>query len=234
MIIYFRACEKQQTISNVMRFNNIPKTIMLKKCWLSIQASVGKSDRILVISDGLSDETLNFLQTTAKTDIAFVKVPEHEWEFHQHTVTLVEELDTLTKLHPDDLHYIVEDDYLHTPDAISVLKTTLEQWNGFAVSYDYPDRYTMNTVPSYIMLGVDRHWRTVDSSTMTILAKGNTWQSIMPALKEAAPTSNDQVFNEVYKTVRCISPLPGVSTHLTDRHATPYIDWNRIWDGINE
>jgi hypothetical protein len=46
MIIYFRACEKQDTIHYVTRFNNFNKTIILKKCWLSIQKSIKNTDTL--------------------------------------------------------------------------------------------------------------------------------------------------------------------------------------------
>ena len=46
MIIYFRACEKQDTIPYVIRFNNFNKTIILKKCWLSIQKSIKNTDTL--------------------------------------------------------------------------------------------------------------------------------------------------------------------------------------------
>jgi hypothetical protein len=161
-----------------------------------------------------------------------VSVSEHEWGYHQHTVTLIDVLKEYSVKYPEELHYIVEDDYLHTENALSVLKDTLENWQGFAVPYDYPDRY-INPKPSQIVIGKDRHWRTVDSSTMTVLAKGKTWLSIIEPLILAAPTSNDKLFEEVYNHIPCINPLPGVASHLTDKHGTPLIDWVHIWENIN-
>lgn len=232
MIIYFRACEKQQTISNVVRFNDISKTLLLKKCWLSIQASVSETDSIIIIQDAVSAETINWMLSTARTQVDVIDVPEHEWGYHQHTVTLVDALEKNAKQYPDELHYIVEDDYLHTDSAIQVLNTNLRDWQGFAVSYDYPDRYFLDPVQSLIYLGIDRHWRTINSSTMTVLAKGSTWLRIIEPLKQIAPTSNDQVFKAVYQQIPCISPLPGVASHMTDKHLTPLINWDKIWEEI--
>lgn len=232
MKIYFRACEKQQTISNVTRFHNYNKDIILKKCWLSIQKSIKTTDEVYLILDSVSKNTTDWLISTAKTKTSIVEVPEHEWSYHQHTVTLVEHLEAMSKLYPSELHYIVEDDYLHTHNALDVLRDTLEEWSGFAVPYDYIDRY-INAVPSKIFLGLDRHWRTIDSSTMTVLAKGALWIEAVNALKQAAPTSNDKVFEFLYTKVPCISPIPGVATHLTDRHFTPFVNWDEVWDSIN-
>lgn len=231
MHIYFRACEKQQTISNVVRFNNISKTEIIKRCWKSIQASITNQDTIIIIHDDVSSMTLQWLLDTCNTsNIRFIEVPEHSWDYHLHTVKLLEVLAEQVVDYPDELHYIVEDDYLHTENAIRVLEDTLKFWNHFAVSYDYPDRYTMNPQPAMIMLGHDRHWRTVESSTMTVLAKGSTWSRVLEVLKTAGPTSNDHIFLNIYKQEPCISPLPGVSSHMTDYHLTPLVDWSAIWN----
>jgi hypothetical protein len=232
VIIYFRACEKQDTISYVTRFNNFNKTIILKKCWLSIQKSITKNDKVIIIEDGLSEDTLRWIFSNSEASIQVVSVPEHSWAYHQHTVTLIDSLKEYATNYPEELHYIVEDDYLHTENALTVLRETLENWTGFAVPYDYPDRY-LNPKPSQIVIGKDRHWRTIDSSTMTVLAKGKTWLTIIDQLVQAAPTSNDKIFEEVYKHIPCINPLPGVASHLTDRHGTPLVDWIQIWNNID-
>lgn len=232
MFVYFRACEKQETISYVTRFQNFNKTIILKKCWLSIQKSITKNDVLILIQDGLSSSTLDWLLANSSVPVQVFSVPTHSWELHQHTVTLVDTLKTKAELYPEELHYIVEDDYLHTPDALHVLRDNLLRWRGFAVPYDYPDRYS-NPKPSQVIVGSTCHWRTIDSSTMTVLAPGHVWSHIMPLLEQAAPTSNDKVFEEVYKQIPCINPLPGVASHLTDRHHTPLVDWKMIWDNIN-
>lgn len=234
MIIYFRVCEKQATISHVSRYNDSSKVDIIKRCWLSLQESVNSDDRIIIIHDEVSDSTLKYLEDTSKTEnIKFVEVQPHDWDYHEHTVTLVEVLEQEARLYPEELHFILEDDYLHVPNALNVLRATLSGWDHFAVPYDYIDRY-INTEAATILLGPDRHWRTVNSSTMTVVAKGKTWLEYINDLRAAAPTSNDQVFLDIYKISSCISPLPGVSSHMTGKHDTPYIDWQGIWDKYSE
>lgn len=234
LFIYFRACEKQQTISNVTRFNNIPKTTVLKTCWLSLQTSVTTKDTVIVIHDSVSEDTLLWLENTCNTsNIEFIEVPEHSWDYHQHTVVLIDTLETYCKKHLQDIHYIVEDDYLHVSNAVSVIENSLKDWDYFSVSYDYPDRYNLNPVFCKVMLGPDRHWRTIDSCTMTVLAKGSRWLEHIDQLKIAAPTSNDKVFEEIFKTIPCVSPLPSLASHMTDYHMSPYVDWNEIWNKCN-
>jgi hypothetical protein len=232
MIIYFRACEKQETISYVTRFNNTSKTDILKRCWKALNIGINDSDTVILIEDQVSENTLKYLKDTCNTsNLEIVNVSDHSWEVHQHTVTLIEVLEKNSIKHPEELHYIVEDDYLHVPNSVRIMQENLKQWDGFAVSYDYPDRYS-NPVPARVLLGVDRHWRTINSSTMTVLAKGKTWLTCIDALKDAAPTSNDKVFETLYKNIACISPLPTLSAHMTDRHLSPFIDWNKLWNQI--
>lgn len=230
MIIYFRACEKQETISYVTRFNNENKTEILRNCWSALNSSINDSDTVILVEDNVSEETLEYITSTSKAkETIVVSVPEHNWEVHQHTVDLIKTLEEYANKYPDELHYIVEDDYLHIPGAVRLLQANLENWQGFAVSYDYPDRY-VDIVDCKVILGLDRHWRTINSSTMTVIAKGKVWLQHIEDLKAAAPTSNDKVFEQLYKNTPCISPLPSLSAHLTDRHLSPFIDWNKLWN----
>lgn len=233
MIIYFRVCEKQETISYVDRFNYANKTELLKKCWISLQSGITNSDKVIVIHDSVSSDTLEFIADTCKTNnLEFIKVPEHSWEYHLHTVVLIEVLSKYCALFPEEIHYIVEDDYMHYPYAISIMNDNLKEWAGFAVSYDYPDRYA-NAQPAMVVLGTTRHWRTITSSTMTVLAKGKTWLSYIGILKKAAPTSNDKIFEEIYTKTACISPIPALSSHMTKYHLSPFIDWEGMYNDID-
>jgi hypothetical protein len=234
MIIYFRVCEKQQTISNVIRFQQINKTDMIRRCWKALQSSVTHEDIIFIIHDAVSEDTLEWLQNTANTsNIHLVAVEPHSWDYHLHTITLFSVLEEQCIKYPNELHYILEDDYLHVPNALSVIKNTLSGWQHFAVSYDSPDRYTLNPEPCMVILGYDRHWRTINSSTMTLIAKGSTWLKWMPEFKQAAPSSNDQVSLSIFTQEPCVSPLPGLSSHMTQHHITPLVDWSDIWNSQN-
>lgn len=225
MYIYFRACEKQATISNVTRFNNIDKTTLLKKCWLSLQASVLDNDTVIIINDTLSVDTLEWLKRTSNTNNIIVISVEHGNVSgqHYHTITFVEALEKYTTAYPEEIHYAVEDDYIHVPNALHIMRNTLQSWNGFAVSYDYPDRYAQ-PIDCKVLLGPDRHWRTINSCTMTVAALGKVWISVIDMLKMAAPTSNDKVFEQIFTLIPCISPLPGLSSHMTEYHITPFIN----------
>ena len=229
MFIYWRVCELQKSISYVNRWKNYNKTDILKRCWLSVQSSVSPNDQIYLIEDNVTHETLTWLRETCKAKLSIIHVPEHAWEYHQHTVTLIDTLESSVKQYEQDVHLILEDDYLFTPNGLNTFKLSAENWNqGFIAPYDYIDRYK-EIKPTQVLLGPDRHWRTVDSITMTVAAKGFIWVKYLKDLKDAAPTSNDKVFDKILSEVPCISPMPSLCSHLTEHHNSPYMDIENIW-----
>jgi hypothetical protein len=224
MKIYYRACEKEPTISHVQRYKDYSKKTILRKCFSSLVHQITNVDNLIIIEDEVCEETLAWMQKQVNTGLlTMVSVPKHDFSYHQHTVTLVEILDQQTKAFPNETHLLVEDDYLFSANALSTVRSLKGLYDGFFVPYDYPDRY-QNPFLCQVILGRTCHWRTVNSCTMTLGASGKAWQQIMPKLYEAAPTSNDKIFEEIFKTYGCISPLPGVATHLTAHHPTPYFN----------
>jgi len=232
--LYFRACEKQTAISYVDRWQNKTKTEILKKAWASLLPSVTEEDELILIQDHVSKETLEWMEkSVTKGLLRIVDVPEHTWEYHQHTVTL---FDTLYKEcengNDDDFHLLIEDDYLWVPNGLNVIREAVKYWHkGFLVPYDYPDRY-IKPAACAVYLGPDRHWRTINSCTMTIGAKSLFWKHFKESFYEAAPTSNDKVFETIVMNynVPILSPIPALASHLTNHHASPYIDVVGLWN----
>jgi hypothetical protein len=80
----------------------------------------------------------------------------------------------------DDFVYVLEDDYLHVPGALSSLVAAVEQIQQaeYFTLYDAPDRYTRTDDAdrgrARVFLAADRHWRSVESSTHTFAARVGT------------------------------------------------------------
>ncbi len=220
MKLYFRICEKESTISYVQRYKEYSKKTILRYSWASLVDQLTEEDHVIVIHDEVSQETLKWMESRHKNGlISFVEVPKHDWDYHQHTVTLFEFLEQ--HLSNKGFHFLIEDDYLFAPDALEAIRSLESFYGAFFVPYDYPDRYREPSL-CQVVLSPYCHWRTINSCTMTIGAKADTWKHFLPMLKEAASTSNDKVFEEIFKQMACISPLPGLATHLTATHHTPF------------
>lgn len=77
---------------------------------------------------------------------------------------------------PNEIVYFVEDDYLHHPDAASVLLEGLTVGN-YTTLYDHPDKYTEEYnfgEISKIVRSKNHHWKHSISTTMTFAAKVST------------------------------------------------------------
>jgi len=235
MKIYFRASEKEFPITFPrleIGNNRLKKKEIIKKCWLSLQSSISNEDELIVVHDEVSQETLDFLDKTARSLIRFHQVPKHKWEHHAHTVELFYLLEKeMNNYNDSDWIYLLEDDYLHTKDALTVIRESQKYWGGFITPYELPGYYLEN-IYSKVFVGETRHWKTVHKSTMTICARVSTIKEHMDLFKNMAPKSNDRVFETIYKDTPCICPLPGVTSHLADDQMSPLVPWIKIWNEI--
>jgi hypothetical protein len=235
MLIYFRCCEKQETSGLGRRWKGFSKVDILKKCWLSLQNSIKPDDEIVFIADHVSEKTMSWLHDTAKTQrLSTQYVPDHVNDPSESFKALAKALDHFTGLLPNHLHYICEDDYLHTPHALDVIKQVYaDGWDGFLLPYDYPDRYTLDrTRTAEVFINGHCHWRTVPSGTGSSCAKGKTWRTYMTIFHQAAHFNTDSFTWHAYANTPCICPIPGVSTHLTEGCLTPHVDWEAVWNSI--
>ena len=233
MIIYFRCTSKEETVSGVDRWIECPKDEIVLKCWMSLQlAAKPKNDRFIVLHDELNPGALEFIKETQTCDTEFIEVEPHDLQDRGHTFKLLEVLkENLEQDEVNDIHYIVEDDYLHTQDSLEVCNEILGSnlWEHFIVPYDYPDRYSLDTQPCGLMVGPRCHWRTNPSSTYTLMAKAETWKKAIPIIEKHAPHNFTE---EAFQSYPCLSPVPGKASHLTKYHMTPLIDWREIWNKL--
>lgn len=240
MYIYLRITERADTLSYVDRWpKDADKVTILKKSWASLQQSVGPEDQIFLFEDQCSKELLDWFEETSNTfNLMVYSVPKHEPLDYIHYHMLLDKLDTVTKQQPDQIHYLANDDYLYTANALKVLQSIYNDgWKGFAVMFDYPDRYTLDKqfTPGTsklceLFLGTYGHWRTVPSCPGITAAPGNIWQDTMVILKQAGQFHSDSYTWQAYAKHGCVCPIPGVSTHMTPHHLTPAVNWELIYE----
>lgn len=138
-----------------------------------------------------------------------------------------------------DIIYFLEDDYLHTDDAVNVLV------EGFEVSskvnssniislYLHTDRFTrsddIDYGQTYIFLGKHRYWRTAESTTCTwaVTQKSYLEDGIFESAKLFG--LNDRDFFRYIRINGTIlfNPMHGASTHCHMPFMSPFIDWNNV------
>ena len=149
-----------------------------------------------------------------------------------------------------DLVYSVEDDYLHCATAIAEM---LDSYQLFVEKtgqeivifpFDMPDDYAPPyLVPSYVVHGSARHWRSGIWTTNTFMLRPEVliehWPIFEKLAREYSPDYSDPETNvhegnticEIWKnhTVR-FNPIPSLALHMQfDTQKDPFIDWEKWW-----
>ena len=145
------------------------------------------------------------------------------------------------------LCYFVEDDYLHEEDAIRKLwgfsKHVADQFSSHCVLYPQEHRilYT-DHYPSFLLLGEDRHWRTIRHATHTFLTHSDVvrkyWDhfentKFVGDPKKRQKGSEDKTTNRLFKKIPGFSPMPPLAVHLQFEGTLPFLyDWRPLWERV--
>ena len=142
----------------------------------------------------------------------------------------------------DDLIYFVEDDYIHSIDAIKEMILTYEKLSSMLKQElilcpaDYPYLYS-KIENSKIFLGNKNHWRSIKETLCTFLMSKEMvikyWDELTSTCKfEHYPF--EKPFHKIYEKEYCLSPIPSLAIHCTNINSvfglSPNIDWKKAWD----
>ena len=142
----------------------------------------------------------------------------------------------------EDLVYFVEDDYIHSIQAIKEMILTYEKLSSMLKKdlilcpTDYPYLYR-DIENTSIFLGDKRHWRSIKETLCTFLMSKDMvikyWDELTSACKfEHYPF--EKPFHDIYEKEYCLSPIPSLATHLTNINSifglSPNIDWKKDWE----
>jgi hypothetical protein len=253
MIVIFRACEANLSAGSLgdgledkPRWNGKRKLEIIRKCYASMQPDLGESDSIIIVNDRTSEQTLQWMAEKTKAAFSIHNITplselraRHKYPaYHPVIANSAEELMELViqvaENNPKEIIYICEDDYLHSPIALKAMKEIFSQgYNGFYLTYDYPDRYTIDRSKNCeLHAGPYGHLRTAPSATLTMAALGSTWLSFKYDILRAGVFADDSWTWKAFAQSGCISPIPGHSTHLQDGCITPYINWDSIYSAV--
>lgn len=127
-----------------------------------------------------------------------------------------------------DYLYMVEDDYLHLPNAIRVLLEGAHKYRC-VTGYFHMDRLTRtdDLTRGRESLGFTRssHWVTNESTTCTYMVKSALKDIILGAANRYLLQDRTMWRALLEESIRLWVPTPGVSTHLERNLMTPFVDW---------
>ena len=141
-----------------------------------------------------------------------------------------------------DLIYFIEDDYIHSEkmiiEAIKTFERIASQLDKdiFICPSDYPYLY-MNNEKTNVLIGSDRHWRTINKTLCTIMTTKNLIEEYWTNFEKNCEDRHDpfeKYLNEIYEKEICISPLKSLSTHMANINSSyglsPFINYKKIWE----
>ena len=144
-----------------------------------------------------------------------------------------------------DLVYFVEDDYLHSKQAITEMILSYEKFYTIfskevvLVPADYPYLYLKDEYTK-IYLGEKYHWRQVSESLVTFMTNKTLIDKYFKDLEKMGIEWRDpweKPLHNVYKSNPCLSPVPSLEIHCANINSvfgiSPLSNIKELW-GENE
>ncbi len=245
--VIFRACDLVLAVNKAARPFGLDKRSLIQICFKSLYNSLQAVDhRITVLGDKISPELTAFFEQHAVT---LIHGDFGNQESIRQTYALADAVPA------DDWIYFCEDDYLHVPDAMAVIRDFIVN-RQLSMQYkprlhslaslidparadlvifppDYPDRYGGKYRRfSLVFHGQRWHWRQVTDTTFTFLLQGRTFARHRPLLMRASTGANDRYLSQklfgrwqFFNKPLCVSPMPSLSTHMHSNVMSPVVDW---------
>jgi len=252
--IIFRACDKVVSVHKDKRPFGLTKKQTIKLSFYSLYKSLYKQEReIIVIGDDLSIDMLNFFAKFADVHVVNEKYGSASKSLIKQIEMAIDSLsDDWVYLCEDDyLHQSCafnwisdfiskKEEYLRTSgkkkNYLNRLVGNIAKRDLILHLPDYPDRYLPEWKRhSYIFLSKYCHWRQISNTTHSILLSQKTLKKFYkPIMQSAIQHSDSKLSENVYLKIFsrlkaiCISPIPGLSSHLTEGVMTPLVDWSEI------
>lgn len=146
--------------------------------------------------------------------------------------SFIKALDLALDSNDNDIVYLIEDDYLHKPDAKNIILEGLEIAD-FVSLYDNSDKYMKNGPNPMIdggeeckvMLTKSTHWRTTNSTTMTFATRVKNLKKYKAFFIEACESEQPKDFEmwrKILQESTLIIPIPGKATHCHEPWTTPF------------
>jgi len=141
-----------------------------------------------------------------------------------------------------DIIYFVEDDYIHSRNALTEMILAYEKFNTIfskdlvLLPSDYPYLYSKDE-NTKIYLGEKHHWRLVSESLVTFMTSKKLIEKYYDNLEKMGIEWNDpweEPLHEIYKTTPCLSPVPSLAIHCANINSifgiSPLVDAKKLWE----
>lgn len=218
-------------------YNKIkPDYITNENCLRNAVEVFGK-DNFHVIGDNVSDKTKEMILKYVN-DIEIVSVGHGAGTFNI-------ALDWALQQDENLIVYFLENDYLHKPNSIDIIKEGIELGAEYISLYDHPDKYipaSRGGNPQIdddggeytkLFLSNSCHWKITNSTTMTFASTVKILkedETILRKWTNRGHYPDDyKMFLELREKNRIlVTSVPGYSTHGETAWLSPLTDWSKI------
>jgi len=248
-LFLIRICDQVFSNHNSSRPFNASKDMIIKKTLLSLKlASEGFKVEFQVIADNCSDKIISFVKNNITKKIHITNGGA--------SVSLQKQLEIAAAQQDNTWIYFCEDDYLHHPESIKRIDDLISNRDEYLRMKspflslnslikrdliihlaDYPDRYLESQIKNTILFKSKFcHWRLIDKTTHSFMMEAKTVKKYFTNIyKSTIGPSDAQLSKRVYGGVYslkpiCLSPIQGLSSHLTEGVMSPFVDWEGIWN----
>ena len=145
-----------------------------------------------------------------------------------------------------DLIYFVEDDYIHSLNALTEMILAYEKFNTIfskdlvLLPSDYPYLYSKDE-NTKIYLGEKNHWRLVSESLVTFMTTKKLILRYYDSLEKMGIEWTDpweQPLHKIYTSNPCLSPIPSLAIHCANINSifgiSPLIDAKELWENSKD
>lgn len=221
LTVILRTCDKVNAFSGTKPRDFGSKFDVMQKCITSLKTSIdyfkarGGECKLIIVDDNSSESMVSFLNELGADVITKPDGSGNGASFIKCVSLACEE---------DGLVFLVEDDYLLQEECIeSMVNSYHKIKKQFSIEpcfhpSDYPDRYNQ-VYPSLILLGSDRHYRSIKHTTCTFMYHSsvfNTYRKDLEAFSNYGiipGITEDNTINKVYNQLYCFSPIPSLAEH---------------------
>lgn len=250
--IIIKTCDGESVHgSNSQRFCQTDKKTLILKCLNSILYAVsgrGENTKITIIDDASSSECIDSIQKILSSyRHPSELIVREKRDYNEATLQYFE----LARNSENTLVYLVEDDYLHFPNAIAEMeyfyKHAFSQLHGtkdiVLHPFDDPINYLSEYMEkSHIVQHGSRHWRTNSHTTCTFLTTPNIinrgwehFENFAKNYRKDSTVCEDNTINNVWRneSVQLFTPMPSLALHMQfEENMDRVVDWKRLWETI--
>ena len=199
-----------------------------------------KKDSLDKIRKLIQDQNIEIIPLDHEKYKSIIKKQE-KTETFSNLASLLQSFE-IGKNQSDDLIFFIEDDYIHSETMLDEMISSYERIASqvkkdiIMCPADYPYLY-MNDEKTNILIGSNRHWRTINKTLCTFMLSKNLLNKYWENFYKTCLDRHDpfeKYINEIYENEVCISPIKSLSLHLTNVNSSyglsPFLDYKKLWE----